>query len=112
MKNALIYTVIFAAIQVVASFSVQGVYMLFYGPGAKMDATGLIITMAVFSVVVMALFLLTKWAEVSRHWVRTRPWAVLFWCVLAACSSGVCWLRWVSSFLPLGYRSRCLSCPI
>ena len=64
MKNALIYTVIFAAIQVVVSFSVH--------------------TMAVFSVVVMALFLLTKWAEVSRHWVRTRPWAVLFWCVLAA----------------------------
>ena len=77
MKNALIYTVIFAAIQVVVSFSVQGVYMLIDGPGAKMDATGLIITMAVFSVVVMALFLLTKWAEVSRHWVRTRPWAVL-----------------------------------
>ena len=88
MKNALIYTVIFAAIQVVVSFSVQGVYMLIDGPGAKMDATGLIITMAVFSVVVMALFLLTKWAEVSRHWVRTRPWAVLFWCVLAAL--GVC----------------------
>ena len=84
MKNALIYTVIFAAIQVVVSFSVQGVYMLIDGPGAKMDATGLIITMAVFSVVVMALFLLTKWAEVSRHWVRTRPWGVLFWCVLAA----------------------------
>ena len=76
MKNALIYTVIFAAIQVVVSFSVQGVYMLIDGPGAKMDATGLIITMAVFSVV--------KWAEVSRHWVRTRPWGVLFWCVLAA----------------------------
>ena len=75
MKNALIYTVIFAAIQVVVSFSVQGVYMLIDGPGAKMDATGLIITMAVFSVVV---------AEVSRHWVRTRPWGVLFWCVLAA----------------------------
>ena len=84
MKNALIYTVIFAAIQVVVSFSVQGVYMLIDGPGAKMDATGLIITMAVFSVAVMVLFLLTKWAEVSRHWVRTRPWGVLFWCVLAA----------------------------
>ena len=40
MKNALIYTVIFAAIQVVVSFSVQGVYMLIDGPGAKMDATG------------------------------------------------------------------------
>ena len=84
MKNALIYTVIFAAIQVVVSFGVQGAYTLIYGPGAKIDAMGLIITMAVFSVAVIALFLLTKWAEVSRHWVRTRPWAVLFWCVLAA----------------------------
>ena len=84
MKNAIIYTVIFAAIQIVVSFGVQGVYMLIDGPGAKMDAMGMIITMAVFSVAVIALFLLTKWAEVSRHWVRTRPWAVLFWCVLAA----------------------------
>ena len=84
MKNALIYTVIFAAIQVVVSFGVQGAYTLIYGPEAKIDAMGLIITMAVFSVAVIALFLLTKWAEVSRHWVRTRPWAVLFWCVLAA----------------------------
>ena len=73
MKNALIYTVIFAAIQVVVSFGVQGAYTLIYGPGAKIDAMGLIITMAVFSVAVIALFLLTKWAEVSRHWVRTRP---------------------------------------
>ena len=67
MKNALIYTVIFAAIQVVVSFGVQGIYTLIYGPAAKIDAIGMIITMAVFSVVVMALFLLTKWAEVSRH---------------------------------------------
>ena len=84
MKNAIIYTVIFAAIQIVVSFGVQGAYMLIYGPGARIDAMGMIITMAIFSVAVMALFLLTKWAEVSRHWVRTRPWAVLFWCVMAA----------------------------
>ena len=77
MKNALIYTVIFAAIQVVVSFSVQGVYMLIDGPGAKMDATGI-------------------------GCVR----------VLGLCSFGVCWLRWGSSFLPLGCRSRCLSYPI
>ena len=84
MKNALIYTVIFAAIQLVVSFGVQGAYILIYGSGAKIDGIGMIIIMAVFSVAVMALFLLTKWAEVSRHWVRTRPWAVIFWCVLAA----------------------------
>ena len=29
-------------------------------------------------------FLWARWAEVSRHWVRTRPWFVLFWCVMAA----------------------------
>ena len=84
MKNAIIYTIIFAASQIVVSFGVQGAYVLIYGPEAKLDAIGMIITMAVFSVAVMALFLLTKWAEVSRHWVRTRPWAVLFWCVMAA----------------------------
>ena len=84
MKNAIIYTVIFAAIQVVVSFGVQGAYILIYGSEARMDAMGMIITMALFSVAVMALFLLTKWTEVSRHWVRTRPWTVLFWCVIAA----------------------------
>jgi membrane protease YdiL (CAAX protease family) len=32
----------------------------------------------------MAVFLMAKWSVVSRHWVRTRPWFVLFWCVVAA----------------------------
>jgi hypothetical protein len=49
-----------------------------------MNATGMIITMAVFSVLTMVVFLWAKWSVVSRHWVRTRPWFVLFWCVLAA----------------------------
>ena len=84
MKNAIIYTIVFLAIQVIAGFMVKGAWMLIYGEGAQMGALGLIITMTLFSVFVMALFLGTKWAEVSRHWVRTRPWFVLCWCVLAA----------------------------
>ena len=60
MKNAIIYTVIFAAIQVVVSFGVQGAYILIYGSDARIDAMGMIITMALFSVAVMALFLLTR----------------------------------------------------
>ena len=84
MKNAIIYTIVFLAIQVIAGFMVKGAWMLIYGEGAQMGALGLIITMTLFSVFVMALFLGTKWAEVSRHWVRTRPWAVLCWCALAA----------------------------
>ena len=84
MKNALIYAVIFGAIQVVVSFIVQGVWTLVMGKDTVMNATGLIITMAVFSILTMAVFLLAKWSVVSRHWVRTRPSFVLFWCVVAA----------------------------
>lgn len=84
MKNALIYTVVFAAIQAVVSMLVQGVWVLVMGKEAAMNATGMIITMAVFSVLTMVIFLWAKWSVVSRHWVRTRPWFVLFWCVMAA----------------------------
>ena len=84
MKNALIYTVIFGAIQVVVSFMVQGIWMLVMGKDQVMNATGMIITMALFSIITMAIFLMAKWSVVSRHWVRTRPWFVLFWCVVAA----------------------------
>ena len=84
MKNALIYTVIFGAIQVVVSFMVQGVWMLVMGKDQVMNAKGMIITMALFSIITMAVFLMAKWSVVSRHWVRTRPWFVLFWCVVAA----------------------------
>ena len=84
MKNALIYAVIFGAIQVIVSFIVQSIWTLVMGKDAVMNATGMIITMAVFSIFTMAVFLLAKWSVVSRHWVRTRPWFVLFWCVVAA----------------------------
>lgn len=84
MKNALIYTVVFAAIQFVVSGIIQGVWMLIYGPEAIMDATGMIITMTVFSILTMVVFLVAKWSVVSRHWLQTRPWTTLFWCVLAA----------------------------
>ena len=84
MKNALIYTVVFAAIQFLVSGIMQGIWMLIYGPEAMMDATGMIITMTVFSILTMIVFLTAKWSVVSRHWLQTRPWFTLFWCVLAA----------------------------
>ena len=84
MKNALIYAVIFGAIQVVGRLIVQGIWTLVMGQYTVRNSTGLIITMAVFSILTMAVFLLAKWSVVSRHWVRTRPWFVLFWCVVAA----------------------------
>lgn len=84
MKNAIIYWFVFLALQVLAGGIIQGVYLLWKGPGAVLDATGTILTMVLFSVVTMALFLRQKWAVVARHWIQTRPWVVLIWCVLAA----------------------------
>lgn len=84
MKKALIYSVVFIAIQMMVSSIVQGIWMLVYGKELMMNATGMVVTMAVFSLLTMAVFLLARWSEVSRHWVRTRPWTVLIWCVVAA----------------------------
>jgi hypothetical protein len=84
MKRALTYTLVFAGIQMLVSGLVALAYPLLKGEEVEMDATGLIIVSALSGVVTIVLFLALKWAEVSRHWVRTRPWAVLFWCVLAA----------------------------
>ena len=84
MKNAIIYWFVFLAVQLVAGGIIQGIYILWKGPGAVLDATGTILTMTLFSVATMALFLWQKWAVVSRHWVQTRPWVVLIWYVLTA----------------------------
>jgi hypothetical protein len=102
MKNALIYTVVFAAIQFVVSGIIQGIWMLIYGPEAIMDATGMIITMTVFSILTMVIFLVAKWSVVSRHWLQTRPWATLFWCVMAALGALIpsAWLQEIMPALP------------
>ena len=84
MKKALIYRVVFVGIQLMAGALIQLIYILLKGQGAVVDATGLILTTALADVTTLVLFLMLKWAEVSRHWVRTRPWTVLFWCVLAS----------------------------
>jgi membrane protease YdiL (CAAX protease family) len=44
----------------------------------------LIIIMTASSLAILALFLYFRWAEVSRSYVQSRPWAVLCWCTLAA----------------------------
>ena len=84
MKRALFYTLMFAAIQIIVTYMVQGIWMLVMGKESLMSASCMIITTALFGVVTIVLFLAAKWVVVSRHWVQTRPWFVLFWCVLVA----------------------------
>lgn len=83
MKNSIIYAFVFLALQILAGVIVHGVWGLV---ADTQDATTmeLVVTMVVFATLVIAVFLLARWAEVSPRWMLTRPWIVLIWAVIAA----------------------------
>lgn len=83
MKNSIIYAFVFVALQILASVAVQGIWQL-TSEVHDVTTTELVVTMTVFSVLVIAVFLLARWTEVSPRWLLTRPWAVLVWAVAAA----------------------------
>ena len=79
MKNAIIYAVMFAAIQVMVSTIAQLVWTMLMHRDGVMSTDYMIVTLATFNVLVIAVFLIAKWAKVSRNWLLTRPWGVLCW---------------------------------
>ena len=83
MKKAIIYLIGFVVIQLLIGFIVTTVWKLI--TKSEDMTTALLITMTVASAVVaIAIFLVARWAEVSPNWMRTRPWLVLTWSVIAA----------------------------
>lgn len=83
MKKAIIYLIEFIAIQLIVGFIVATVWKLI--SKSEDTTTGLLITTTVATgVVTIVLFLVARWAEVSPNWIRTRPWMVLTWSVIAA----------------------------
>jgi membrane protease YdiL (CAAX protease family) len=102
MKNAIVYTIVFAGIEILVGSLVLLAYQLLKGTGTELDAMGVIISSGLAGVVTIAVFLAAKWAVVSRHWIRTRPWAVLFWCVIATLGSLIpsSWLQELMPELP------------
>lgn len=83
MKKAFSYLIIFLGIQLLFGGLVAAAWNYF--DSSDDLSTGRLITSSVMvSVVTIAAFLLTRWAEVSPRWLRTRPWSVLAWSVVAA----------------------------
>lgn len=99
MKKAIIYTLFFVAIQVLMPVLIQQLLRLFTGIAPVFDAKLLIISTTACSVAVIALFLYLHWAEVSRSYVRSRPWGVLLWCAIAAVGA-VIPSTWLQEQLP------------
>lgn len=83
MKNSIIYLIVFIGIQCGVTLGVEQIWHWMKG-NSDIDALMLIVTMAVFSVITLAVFWLAHWAEFSNNYIKTRPWTVLVWCALAA----------------------------
>jgi len=95
MKKAIIYTLLFVAIQALLPVLIQQTLGLITGTVPALDAKLMIICLTANSVAVLALFFLMRWTQVSRSYVRSRPWGVLFWCALAAAGAVIpsTWLQ-------------------
>ena len=83
MKKAISYLFIFMGIQLLSGAVMAAAWNLF-AHSTEESALKLIATSAVAGIVTIVAFLATRWAEVSPAWLRTRPWTVLIWSVIAS----------------------------
>ncbi len=83
MKKAISYLLIFIGLQMVGGAIIDMAWKHLSGT-ADMTAAKLITTTTVVSLLTIAVFLLTRWTQLSPNWLRTRPWLVLIWSCIAA----------------------------
>ena len=83
MKKAIIYLVMFFAIQMIITFAVMGVWYVFTGE-VPTQGLSLVICALLYSLVTMFVFWKWRWTPLSGHYLKTRPWSVLFWSAVAS----------------------------
>lgn len=85
------YVIAFLLIQVVVQLLVALAWALYSGQPFDVVSHGimngaystlLIVTMVVSGLLTILLFALRKWSPVSRVFLRSRPWGVVFWTIL------------------------------
>ena len=85
ISRALLYAAAFLAIQFLAQLLVTMAYILISRqPVESMPPIWNIAILVLFSVATIALFLKMGWATASRTYMRSRPWDVLLWSVVAS----------------------------
>lgn len=83
MKKALSYLLVFIGLQLLGGAVIPPVWAaVTHSP--DMTPAKLIVTTTIVSLATILVFLLARWAELSPRWLRTRPWSVLLWTVVAA----------------------------
>ncbi len=114
VKNILevtLYVITFLLIQLLMTFVVVGIQMfnngLTFDEVAEMagngtllpDAKSIIIISVISSVLTLVIFLVLKWAVVSRSYLQSRPWAVFFWVTILALGTLIP-STWLSEQIP------------
>ena len=84
MIKAISYTLVFVGIQLLASSLVGGILMLTGHSEWLSSPYTAIATMVLFSLTSLLVFILAHWAVPTKDYLVSRPWAVVFWSVLAA----------------------------
>lgn len=84
MAKALSYFFVFFGIQLLVSGVATLAVSLTGNSDWQQSSYFLVGSMAVGSLVSIVVFLWTGWAGASVRYLQSRPWGVLFWCVLAA----------------------------
>ena len=94
MKQVISYLLIFVGIQLLGGAVFNALWPLING-NSDQTPIQLIVTTSVVSLVTIAVFLLTRWTQVSPRWLRTRQWSVLLWSVVAALGGAIpsMWLQ-------------------
>lgn len=83
MKKAFTYLLIFFGIQLIGGGVMEFLWPLITHNEDTTTAQ-LIVTTSLCSVIAIVVFLWARYAEVSPAWLRTCPWTVLAWSVVAA----------------------------
>ncbi|MBR5686570.1 MAG: CPBP family intramembrane metalloprotease [Prevotella sp.] len=131
MKKALFYLVVFLAVQIICTFAVMIIWSWAEGTGLDetlmTKAPVVIVSSAVYSLVLLVIFLACRWCVVERTYLRSRPYGVLFWVVIAALGT-IIPSEWLAGQLdlpdsnaelfqgimasPWGYLSICIFAPL
>ena len=101
MKKAINYLLIFIGIQLIGGAIISPIWTAVAGT-ADMTTAKLITTTVLISCITIFAFLFWHWTEVSPRWIRTRPFIVLMWSVIAAIGALVpsMWLQELMPELP------------
>ena len=102
VKKVVWYVLLFIVIQYITLASVYVGNILINGKDATFGTPQMLLMQGLFSVICVALFLGFRWTPVSVHYWNTRPFSVIFWCIIAAVGSIApsMWLQSVLDFLP------------